>query len=121
MSKRCVFHSVRRIATLAFCMGGVLLYGSTASAFDVLGTGTDSLIGNDLTDLGDDGDPEFDEGYDAIFDSSDEPGFGGENSRSTYSTIVLARATISGAAALVAAFLKMNRSGYRHSCPFRIS
>ena len=77
MSKRCVFHSVRRIATLAFCMGGVLLYGSTASAFDVLGTGTDSLIGNDLTDLGDDGDPEFDEGYDAIFDSSDEPGFGG--------------------------------------------
>ena len=35
------------------------------------------MIGNDLTDLGDDGDPENNVGYDAIFDSSDEPGFGG--------------------------------------------
>ena len=77
MSKRCVFHSARRLAILAFCAGGVLVFGNAASAFEVLGTGTDALVGNDLTDLGDDGDPEFDDGYDAIFDSSDEPGFGG--------------------------------------------
>ena len=53
------------------------MMGSVASAFEVLGTGTGSLIGNDLTDLGDDGDPENDDGYDAIFDANDEPGFGG--------------------------------------------
>ena len=35
------------------------------------------LIGMDLTDPEDDGDPEFDEGYNAIFAASEEEGFGG--------------------------------------------
>ncbi|MEZ5327734.1 MAG: hypothetical protein R3F19_22040 [Verrucomicrobiales bacterium] len=35
------------------------------------------LIGGDLTDPEDDGDPESDVGYNAVFDSSEEPGFGG--------------------------------------------
>jgi hypothetical protein len=44
--------------------------------------GTESLLGNDLTDLGDDGDetaysPPDLAGFDADFFSSDEPGFGG--------------------------------------------
>lgn len=49
-----------------------------------LGTGTGSLLNNDatfplrdLTDPENDGDPEADVGYDAIFDSSEEMGFGG--------------------------------------------
>jgi hypothetical protein len=51
-------------------------------ASDVLGTGTESILGNDLTDLGDDGDetaysPPDLAGFDADFFSSDEPGFGG--------------------------------------------
>ena len=43
----------------------------------VLGTGTASLLGGDLTDPEDDGSPETDEGYNAIFSANDEPGFGG--------------------------------------------
>ena len=35
------------------------------------------LVGGDLTDPEDDGDPEIDEGYDAVFASSEEEGFGG--------------------------------------------
>ena len=35
------------------------------------------LVGGDLTDPEDDGDPEFDEGYEAVFASSEEEGFGG--------------------------------------------
>lgn len=49
-------------------------------AEEVLGTGTGSLIGGDLTDPENDGNPEADEGYNAKFSSSEEPGFaGGEN------------------------------------------
>lgn len=48
-----------------------------AYAEEVLGTGTGSLIGGDLTDPEDDGQPDVDEGYNAIFTSSEEPGFGG--------------------------------------------
>jgi hypothetical protein len=55
----------------------LLFSGAAAPAYEYLGTGTASLIGNDLTDVGDDGDPEADINYDAVFDSSDEPGFGG--------------------------------------------
>ena len=51
-----------------------------AQAEEVLGVGTDSLLGGDLTDPEDDGDPEADKNYDAIFSANDEPGFaGGEN------------------------------------------
>ena len=46
-------------------------------AGEVLGTGTGSLLGGDLTDPEDDGNPEADEGYNATFTSSEEPGFGG--------------------------------------------
>lgn len=46
-------------------------------AEEVLGTGTGSLIGGDLTDPEDDGQPDADEGYNATFTSSEEPGFGG--------------------------------------------
>ena len=51
----------------------------------ILGIGTEALIGNDLTDLGDDGDETAysdtdTAGFDATFFSSDEPGFGGGES-----------------------------------------
>ena len=73
------FHK-KRIAAAA--IGGCCLWLSSgpAAAYEVLGVGTDALIGGDLTDMDDDGDPEFDDGYDAIFDASDEPGFGGGES-----------------------------------------
>ena len=68
-----------RALVVGASIGGCFLLFSTATApaYEILGTGTGSLIGNDLTDLGDDGDPEADIGYDAIFDASDELGFGG--------------------------------------------
>ena len=40
-------------------------------------TGTASLLGGDLTDPEDDGSPDADEGYNAIFTANEEPGFGG--------------------------------------------
>jgi hypothetical protein len=43
----------------------------------ILGT---ELLGMDLTDPEDDGDPESDDGYNATFDSSEEPEFGGAES-----------------------------------------
>lgn len=59
----------------------VISTNDIAEAEEVLGTGTASLIGGDLTDPEDDGNPEADEGYNAIFSANEEPGFaGGENS-----------------------------------------
>ena len=49
-------------------------------AEEVLGTGTGSLIGGDLTDPEDDGQPETDDGYNAVFTANEEPGFGGGES-----------------------------------------
>ena len=43
----------------------------------VLGVGTGFLLGGDLTDPEDDGAPEANTGYNAVFNSSEEPGFGG--------------------------------------------
>ena len=43
----------------------------------ILGTGTKSLLGGDLTDPEDDGNPEQDKKYNAKFSSNEEPGFGG--------------------------------------------
>ena len=51
-----------------------------AQAEEILGTGTGALLGGDLTDPEDDGDPEVDKGYNAIFTANDEPGFGGGES-----------------------------------------
>ncbi len=48
-----------------------------AQAEEVLGTGKESLLGGDLTDPEDDGAPDADQGYNATFTSSEEPGFGG--------------------------------------------
>ena len=55
----------------------VISTSDIAHAEKVLGVGTDSLLGGDLTDPEDDGDPEADNGYDAIFTANDEPGFAG--------------------------------------------
>lgn len=61
----------------------ICIFSATQShAFEVLGVGAESLLGNDLTDLGDDGNEELYSppemaGFDAEFFSSDEPGFGG--------------------------------------------
>lgn len=51
--------------------------GDIAQAEEVLGVGTDSLLGGDLTDPEDDGNPDTDDGYNAIFTANEEPGFGG--------------------------------------------
>jgi hypothetical protein len=49
----------------------------TAQASVVRGTGTGSLVGGDLTDPENNGNPEANVGYNATFRSSVEPGFGG--------------------------------------------
>jgi hypothetical protein len=77
--------SLRTFAFVCICLA---CFGATTSrAFEVLGVGTESLLGftegeGDLTDLGNDGDetlyvPPDLGGFDAEFFSSDEPGFGG--------------------------------------------
>ena len=55
----------------------VISTNDIARAEEVLGTGTESLLGGDLTDPEDDGNPEADEGYNAVFTANEEPGFGG--------------------------------------------
>ena len=57
-----------------FC---VISISDIAQAEKVLGTGTSSLMGGDLTDPEDDGAADADEGYNATFTSNEEPGFGG--------------------------------------------
>jgi len=55
----------------------VISTSDMAQAEKVLGTGTGSLLGGDLTDPEDDGNPEQDKGYNVKFTSNEEPGFGG--------------------------------------------
>jgi len=55
----------------------VISTSDMAQAHEVLGTGTDALLGKDLTDPEDDGAADADEGYNAIFTANEEPGFGG--------------------------------------------
>jgi hypothetical protein len=62
------------VLMIAYC---VISTSDMAQAEEVLGTGTAALIGGDLTDPEDDGDPESDDDYDAIFSANDEPGFAG--------------------------------------------
>lgn len=50
----------------------------TAAAVEVRGTGTAALIGADLTDPENDGDDASGSGFNAVFASSDEPGFADE-------------------------------------------
>ena len=77
-------------AGLVLMMAYFLISASDmAQAEEVLGVGTDSLIGGDLTDPEDDGDPEADEGYNAIFSANEEPGFaGGEFSFNVFDNIL---------------------------------
>ncbi len=66
------------LAALALMMTLFLFSTSDmVQAEEILGVGTDSLIGGDLTDPEDDGAPDADEGYNATFTANDEPGFGG--------------------------------------------
>ena len=65
---------------LVGCGCCLLLSSTLVQAYEVLGTGTGALVGNDLTDPENDGDPEFDDRYDAVFDANDEPDFGGGES-----------------------------------------
>ena len=62
------------VLMMAYCIIGT---SDLAQAEKVLGTGTGSLIGGDLTDPEDDGEPDEDKGYNAKFSSNEEPGFGG--------------------------------------------
>ena len=60
-----------------------------SQAFEILGVGTESLIGGDLTDPENDGDPEADEGYNAIFRAAFEEGFaGGEFAFNVFDNLV---------------------------------
>ena len=63
------------VLMIAYCVIGNPI--NMAQAEEVLGTGTESLLGGDLTDPEDDGEPEADKGYDAKFSANEEPGFGG--------------------------------------------
>lgn len=72
-----------RVITLTRC--GLFLFflfaGHAANAQGtILGVGTEFLLGNDLTDPENDGDPEADVNYNAIFRANDEEGFGGGES-----------------------------------------
>jgi len=67
----------------------VISTSDVAQASQILGIGTESLLGGDLTDPEDDGNPEADEGYNVIFSSNDEPGFaGGEFSFNVFDNIL---------------------------------
>ena len=63
------------IVLLVACF--VINTNDITQAEEVLGTGTDSLLGGDLTDPEDDGQADADEGYNATFTANEEPGFGG--------------------------------------------
>jgi len=62
------------VLMMAYC---VISTSDLAQAEEILGTGTNSLLGGDLTDPENDGAPDADEGYNAIFTANEEPGFGG--------------------------------------------
>ena len=67
----------------------VIITSDIAQAEEVLGTGTGSLLGGDLTDPEDDGDPEADKNYNAKFSASDEPGFaGGESAFNVFDNVL---------------------------------
>ena len=65
------------LAGCVLMMAFVISTSDLAQAAEILGVGTESLIGGDLTDPEDDGAADADEGYNAIFTANEEPGFGG--------------------------------------------
>ncbi|MCA9170156.1 MAG: hypothetical protein KDB23_20910, partial [Planctomycetales bacterium] len=66
----------RKSYLAAAAMSALMLSNMPAQGYEILGTGTESLIGGDLTDPEDDGLPESNIGYNALFDASDEASFG---------------------------------------------
>jgi len=72
-----------RKMSAALALAGVVSVTSTAHALTILGTGAGALVGNDLTDLGNNGNKNTYvgagnlAGFDAVFFSSNEPGFNG--------------------------------------------
>ncbi|NQU20127.1 MAG: hypothetical protein HQ567_02510, partial [Candidatus Nealsonbacteria bacterium] len=69
---------MRQLCTLMLVLGLLLAFGGTAQAAVVLGTGTGALLGGDLTDPENDGDPQADVNYNWVgITSTNEPGFGG--------------------------------------------
>lgn len=69
-----LLHPSRLVIVLAALLCASL---NSASAFSSRGTGTVSLIGGDLTDPENDGDPEVNANYNATFAASEEAAFGG--------------------------------------------
>lgn len=68
-----------RLWTLVALMtvGSGIVAAWPAGAAIIRGTGTAALIGGDLTDPENNGDPENNVGYNATFNASEEPSFGG--------------------------------------------
>lgn len=62
---------------LALFITSVTFVSATANASLILGTGTQALIGGDLTDPENDGFADADINYNATFNANSEPGFGG--------------------------------------------
>jgi hypothetical protein len=66
-----------KITVLSLVVVGASLTPTVTSASTILGIGTGALLGRDLTDPENDGDPENNTGYNATFSASEEPVFGG--------------------------------------------
>lgn len=64
-------------ALIAALTAAACLLPPAASAFTLLGTGTGALLGRDLTDPENNGDPENNLNYNATFSASEEANFGG--------------------------------------------
>jgi MYXO-CTERM domain-containing protein len=62
---------------LMFIAALMALLSQQAQAVVVRGTGTGALVGGDLTDPENDGQPDANIGYNAVFSANDEPDFGG--------------------------------------------
>jgi len=75
-----------RLTFALSCIALLVVAVVPSQAYTILGTGAGALLGNDLTDLGDDGvetdyNPPTDlGGFDAIFSANNEPNFGGGES-----------------------------------------
>jgi len=67
----------RSLVALLLALGLLVATNSVAQGATIRGSGTGALIGGDLTDPENDGQADADVGYNAIFTSTDEPGFGG--------------------------------------------
>ena len=74
------------VSAASVCLPALVCCGSASAQEPELGY---DLIGGDLTDPEDDADPEFDDGYDATFASSEEEGFaGGEFAFNVFDNVV---------------------------------